>query len=252
MIRLYQFPISHFCEKSRWALDYKGLPYEVVNLLPGPHILTTKRLAKRSCVPILDYEGKIYQDSTTILEFLEATIPSPPLIPEKAGEKKEALEWEEYCDEEVGKHLRRFFYHYLLDEPSLMPKLILEQQPWYGRYLYFFAYPLVKRLMRKSMNIYPEPVKKSEKILDAALKRLDREVTQKDYLVGKRFSRADMAAAALLAPLFTPPEHEYPWPDISTLPQPLQELNERWGDSNLSRWVHRMYRDHRKRGVPHG
>lgn len=252
MIRLYQFPISHYCEKSRWALDYKGLPYEIVNLLPGPHLLTTKRLAKRSCVPILDYEGKILQDSTHILEFLEHAIPSPPLIPDKAAEQKEALEWEEYCDAEVGKHLRRYFYHYLLDEPRLMPKLILEQQAWYGRYLYFFTYPLVKRLMRKSMNIYPEPVKRSKQALDEALRRLDREVARREFLVGGRFSRADMAAAALLAPLFTPSEHDYPWPPVSSLPEPLQETHARWADSALARWVHRLYRDFRKRGRTHG
>ena len=27
MITLYQFQFSHFCEKARWALDYKGVPY---------------------------------------------------------------------------------------------------------------------------------------------------------------------------------------------------------------------------------
>ena len=252
MIRLYQFPISHYCEKSRWALDYKGLPYQLVTLLPGPHLFTTKRLAKRSSVPILDYEGKIIQDSTSILEFLETAIPSPPLIPEKEDERKEALEWEEYCDEEVGKHLRRFFYHHLLDEPALMPKLILEQQAWYGPYLYFFTYPVLKRVMRKGMNIYPEPVKRSEQILDAALKRLDAKVTQRDFLAGTRFSRADMSAAALLAPLFTPPEHDYPWPPLADLPKPLRDLHARWSDSSLAAWVLRMYRDYRRKGVARG
>jgi Glutathione S-transferase, N-terminal domain len=27
MIQLYQFPFSHFCEKARWALDYKSIAY---------------------------------------------------------------------------------------------------------------------------------------------------------------------------------------------------------------------------------
>jgi glutathione S-transferase len=37
MITLYQFQFSHFCEKARWALDYKDLPYTCKNLLPGLH-----------------------------------------------------------------------------------------------------------------------------------------------------------------------------------------------------------------------
>jgi glutathione S-transferase len=36
MITLYQFQFSHYCEKARWALDYKGLAYAPKNLLPGP------------------------------------------------------------------------------------------------------------------------------------------------------------------------------------------------------------------------
>ena len=43
MIELYQFPISHFCEKIRWTLDYKGLSHKTRNLLPGLHVLKTKK-----------------------------------------------------------------------------------------------------------------------------------------------------------------------------------------------------------------
>lgn len=31
---LYQFPQSHFAEKGRWLLDYKGLDYQARNLYP--------------------------------------------------------------------------------------------------------------------------------------------------------------------------------------------------------------------------
>ena len=43
-LKLYQFAISHYCEKIRWALDYKGLNYETVNLLPGQHVKTIRKL----------------------------------------------------------------------------------------------------------------------------------------------------------------------------------------------------------------
>ncbi|MGR9114583.1 MAG: glutathione S-transferase N-terminal domain-containing protein [Gammaproteobacteria bacterium] len=35
MLTLYRFPVSHYCEKVRWALDYKQLDFQTKNLLPG-------------------------------------------------------------------------------------------------------------------------------------------------------------------------------------------------------------------------
>ncbi len=50
---LYQFPISHYCEKTRWQLEHKGLDYRTRNLLPGPHRLRTQWLARINTLPIL-------------------------------------------------------------------------------------------------------------------------------------------------------------------------------------------------------
>jgi len=53
MIKLYQFCCSHFCEKARWALEYKRLAYRPVNLVPGLHLRPVRKLAPKSCVPLL-------------------------------------------------------------------------------------------------------------------------------------------------------------------------------------------------------
>ncbi len=34
-MKLYEFAISHYCEKVRWALDYKGVAYESRVLAPA-------------------------------------------------------------------------------------------------------------------------------------------------------------------------------------------------------------------------
>jgi len=67
MITLYQFQFSHFCEKACWALDYKGLSYIRKNLLPGIHIKVARRLAPKSCLPILVDNETVVQDSTSII-----------------------------------------------------------------------------------------------------------------------------------------------------------------------------------------
>ena len=63
---LYQFPISHYCEKSRWQLDHKGLPYVTRNLLPGPHRLRTPLMANIDTLPVLRDGKRTVGDSTRI------------------------------------------------------------------------------------------------------------------------------------------------------------------------------------------
>jgi hypothetical protein len=43
--RLYTFTISHFAEKARWALDYKGIRYQEKRLVPGSHLPVVKRIS---------------------------------------------------------------------------------------------------------------------------------------------------------------------------------------------------------------
>src|SRR5262249_11490909 len=96
---LYQFALSHYCEKVRWALDYKGIDYRIVNFIPGPHLIQTRRLAPQTSVPILVDNGTVIQDSTEILHYLDRTYPEKSLTPENENLKKDAIELEEYFDE---------------------------------------------------------------------------------------------------------------------------------------------------------
>ena len=81
MFELYDFRFSHYSEKARWALDFKGVPYTPRHLLPGFHLRTTRKLAPRSRVPILKTDGAVIQGSTEIIDFLEQTIPERSLTP---------------------------------------------------------------------------------------------------------------------------------------------------------------------------
>src|SRR2546429_7995075 len=102
MITLYQFQFSHYCEKARWALDYKGLAYAPKNLLPGLHMKVAQKLAPMSSLPIIVDGESVVQDSTQIISFLDQRYPERALTPQDPKEAKEALEWEEYFDEEIG------------------------------------------------------------------------------------------------------------------------------------------------------
>ena len=52
-LELHQFPFSHYNEKARWALDWKGVPHVRRSYLPGPHMLPVYRLSGQRSVPVL-------------------------------------------------------------------------------------------------------------------------------------------------------------------------------------------------------
>jgi glutathione S-transferase len=235
-IQLYQFPISHYCEKVRWALDFKGLPYQKVNYLPGLHARKNKKLAKFSSVPILKHKDAVIQGSTQIIDYLEAEFPGKPLNFSDKQLNQAANEWERYADENIGPHVRRIMYHELLNHPSIVIPLFSHQGPWYSGLYFKLTYPKLTQVMRKLMNINDESVIESKEILQNSLSKLNQYLSitpsdittdnqlSRNYLVGDQFSRADLSVSALLAPLFSPKEYGLNWPD--TFPPEIQSLIE--------------------------
>ena len=104
---LYQFPISHYCEKARWALEHRNIDYEIKNLIPGPHITTLKKIAPQSHTPVLQCEGNTIQGSEKIIDYLEARHKHPPLTPTNAEAASMAHEWSRFADRNIGVPQRK-------------------------------------------------------------------------------------------------------------------------------------------------
>ncbi|MFT6123509.1 MAG: glutathione S-transferase, partial [Oleiphilaceae bacterium] len=159
---LYQFPISHYCEKVRWVMDYKGLDYKLKNLLPGLHLRTTKKMAVKSYVPILIDQGEQVQNSHVILNYLDEKYPDKSLSPTDPELLAEVLAWEKYCDVEIGVHVRRYGYHYLLAEPKIVIPFFTHGGPWWGPLFFKLFFFKLEPIMRKVMAIDEAGANKSE------------------------------------------------------------------------------------------
>ena len=152
---------------------------------------------------------------------------------------------EEFFDEAIGVHLRRFFYFFVLENRKLVTRLLTQDGPAYGVYLYAIIFPLVKTLMKKSMRINAESAKRSEIKLTKALEKLNGLVSKNDFLVGNKLSRADITAASLLAPLCTPKEHAFPWPVDELMPKSLIDFKKAHKQAPFFEWVLQTYKNHR-------
>ena len=126
---LYQFPISHYCEKTRWNLDAKGLSYRVANLVPGLHSLTTRRLSGAGSVPMLADGAHVVGDSAAIAAYLEHVYPERPLLPADEGARARALELEAYFGAHTGHAVRRWLYGQLGARPGGIAEVLLRDYP---------------------------------------------------------------------------------------------------------------------------
>ncbi|HEU5060532.1 MAG TPA: glutathione S-transferase N-terminal domain-containing protein, partial [Kofleriaceae bacterium] len=148
---LYVFTISHFAEKARWALDHKRVPYRPVVLLPGPHGLTTRRLAPGTEVPLLVHEGRAVQGSSAIIDHAERVWRERPLTP--AGREQEASELERTLDRDIGEHGRRVLYSHALDRPDVTVPLFTAGGPRWGALFYRFAYRVIAGIIRSTYQV---------------------------------------------------------------------------------------------------
>lgn len=81
---LWHIPLSHYNEKVRWALDYKGIAHRRRVLGPD-YLIRVWRATGQGKLPVLWLDGRAIADSTRIIAELEEHYPEPPLYPRDAA-----------------------------------------------------------------------------------------------------------------------------------------------------------------------
>lgn len=246
---LWQIEISHYSEKVRWALERKGIGHVRRTPLPGTHIPIALALTHgtQPTFPVMRIDGRTIGDSTAIIAALEARHPEPPLYPVEAEERARALALEEFFDEQLGPYTRFLTFHELIKEPEIfaevaaeaVPGRLGEAKPLVG------AYARVFTSLRWGARDEEAAIVAREKIA-AAMDRLDAELDGGgEFLVGDRFSVADLTAAALFYPLVLPPEG--PVSPDAPRPPALDRFRKSLSDRPGYRWVQDTFRRHRRR-----
>jgi glutathione S-transferase len=250
---LYQFPLSHYCEKSRWHLDLKRLDYRLRNVTPGYHALLALRLGAQGTVPILVDGDRVLDDSTTIAHHLEENYAeAPSLLPVDRSARERVLEHEAWFDDVAGPAMRAYFYAVMMKQPRGAARAFFAS---YGsRRMELAGYvlgPFFEAMLRAKYRIRRGTEETMKRAIVDAFDRVE-EITRSDpsrYLVGDAFSLADLGAASMLAPLVAPEGTLYAimrpeefFPEVAELRRSLR-ARPAWA------WVERVYRDHRSRVV---
>jgi len=243
---LYVFGISHYCEKARWALDYLGIDYELHFLAAGLHGRAVRKLgARRSSLPVLATGHEVIQGSSAIIDWAEANkaAHTPKSVSLASPDHQlDVTQIEQRLDDVLGVHVRRYYYsEALVLYPAQVRAIFTADLTGFPRVFTIGAWPLIRRLMIKGMDLGSDQHLQSRERVVEELDWLDGLLADKQYLVGDQLSRADLTAASLLAPLASPAQH----PKSIQLPPKVSADTAEWRQRRSMQWTVDLYGNYR-------
>src|SRR5260370_17865933 len=169
MPTLYGALGSPFVRKAIVALTEKGIAYEHDQVIPFGTNPEYRKISPLGKIPAFRDGDRTLADSSVIIAYLERTHPEPPLYPQDAYEYARSLWFEEYGD------------------GGLAP--ILGGKVFFARIIgpRFFNQPTDETAVKKVLDEEIPPL----------FDYLEKEIGDKKFLVGNRFTIADIGIATV-------------------------------------------------------
>jgi len=241
--RLWHFPISHFNEKVRWALDHKGIPH-VREVLTLDYLPRAWWATGQGSLPILHLDGRAIADSTAIIAALEERFPDRPLYPADEQDRRRALELEDYFDEQLGPAVRAVGIGTMMQHDRSVALAALTTGWSAGkRRVAEVMGPLLMPVYMWRHRIDLGQLEREMQTVAEAMDRIVAERQPSGYLVGEEFSVADLTAASLMSAAVMPAEMQYRLPGGP--PAGLTNMQATTPDHPSFEWVRDIYRRHR-------
>ncbi|MEE8495200.1 MAG: glutathione S-transferase family protein [Xanthomonadales bacterium] len=131
MLRLYGFRISNYFNMVKFALLEKGLEFEVIDTMPNQENAFTAK-SPMGKVPCIETDQGCLSETSAIFDWLEATKPSPALLPSDpfaAAKVREIMKiLELYIELQGRRHYAEVFFGEKRSETALAEaKPVLEK-----------------------------------------------------------------------------------------------------------------------------
>ncbi|HEY8122449.1 MAG TPA: glutathione S-transferase family protein [Myxococcota bacterium] len=166
-LKLIGAGLSPFVRKVRVALTEKGLAFEHEQLTPfGPNP-EYRKLHPLGKIPTLTDGDRVIPDSSAIVVYLERQHPNPPLISADAYQAARTVWYEEYADSALVQAVVPYFQQRVL-------------------------FPL----FMKKPGDESQVAKAASEAIPPVFEYLEGQIGDSEYLVGNRFSLADISTAS--------------------------------------------------------
>jgi glutathione S-transferase len=244
---LITIPISHYCEKARWALEWAGIGYRERAHLQALHWFPVARAGGKKTAPVLVWGERVFADSADIVEEASAKAPGRSLFPGDPAGAAEVRALQRDFDRRLGPEGRRWMYFALRGRRDIAIAYGCTGVPAWQRRAMPLAYPLAARIIDRYFDITPATAARSEgevrAIFDLVAERLH---DGRPYLCGERFSAADLTFASLAAPMLMPPDYGVPLPQPEELPAAMATTVLELRKHPAGAHALRMFRDERR------
>ncbi len=251
MLRLVTIPISHYCEKARWALERAGMPYREEPHVQGIHNLASRLAGGKGTVPVLVTPDGAIGESEGIVTWVDAGTPAElRLFPSDPSERREVQAVCRRFDEMLGPRGRRLMYVHMLARPDFALRFNNAGVPGWEDRLSRWGFPLFRALINRVLGIRPGVEREDEAVVWHELDFVaDLLSDGRPHLCGERFGAADVTFAAMSAPLLVPPVYGVPLPQPEILPPDTAALVERAREHRAGRYALSLYAEYRQARV---
>lgn len=252
VLRLVTIPISHYCEKARWALERARMPYREERHVQVIHRLAARRAGGGDTVPVLVTPDRVLGDSAEILDWVDERTPEEHrLFPAQPTARREMRALCLRLDERLGPSGRRLMYVHMLSQRELMLSFNNQGIPRWEDRVSRLGWPLIERLVARVLDIRPGVEIEDEETVWRELDFVaDLLADGRPYLCGERFSAADLTFASLAAPALAPPDYGVPLPPLESMAAPTAALVARAREHPAGRHALKVIAEQRRASVP--
>jgi glutathione S-transferase len=270
--RLITIPVSHYCEKIRWALTRLQVPFVEERHMPPFHRFATRRIGKRASednmpeternmspmnrfivqqvggqtVPVLITETSTLKNSDEILKYVDAIASEElKLYPTNPEHRQQVEELVDSFDSTLAPAVRLWSYSFILDQAHLVQPLWCQGVPWFERLLFPVLFPWLRSNALQIYTINEASIIAAYETICKIFETVESLLSDgQSYLVGNRFSAADLTFATLAAAVVAPEGYGVKLPELSRLPAQMAANIQLFQVTGAGKFVLRLYQEH--------
>lgn len=237
-------------EIARWVLDWNDILYKDEPHAPPMYIPVVNRLTgEKGSVgsPVLiKTDVLLYTAESVIAYYEQRSAPEKRLLPENAGKREEVLALYNLFMGPFEGNVSKYILGQLLDNHRYARSWFTQGVPFGEKLNYWLSFSAMRRTMIREKMVDGKPPGERLAYIKKIFEKVDGMLSDgRKYLAGDRLTIADIAFAAVSAPLVLPIEFGGAMAAIQDLPDEMRREVEELRATPAGQFVLLLYQDDR-------